>query len=237
MFPETRWTLVTATRDPSRDVETQAALSELCAAYYDPVRLFLRREGRSDDDARELAQEFFARILAKKHMDGPDPEKGRFRSYLLGALKHFLAARRQHSERGKRGEGVVPESLDQQYGTAPGLQPVDESQPAPDAAFDRLWALTVLDRTLQALTAGMEAEGQGNLCAALTPFLIGNADYGDIEAAAARIGTTPGALRVAIHRLRSRYRDLIRRELAQTLGPRVSVEDELAALKAALRAR
>ena len=233
MFPDTRWSLVTRSR--GREAGGRAALSELCAAYYQPVLIFLRRENRTEDEAKDLAQEFFTRILSGSGVDGADPERGRFRTFLLGAVKHFLSSLRQYDDRLKRGGGAVPESLQDQYGTAPGLQPVDEAELLPDSAFDRQWALTVLDRTLSALTTEMEAEGQGELCARLTPFLVGSADYGEIEAAAARFGSTPGALRVAIHRLRSRYRDLIRTELAQTLAPGVSVEEELAALKAALR--
>lgn len=232
-FPETRWSHVARSR--GREPEAQTALSELCAGYYEPVFVFLRSDGRKEDDARELAQEFFARILGGNGVDGAEPARGRFRTFLLGAVKHFLAAQRQHEDRLKRGGGVAPEPLHAGMGSAPGLEAVDANAPSPDAAFDRQWALTVLDRTLTALCTEMEQEGRGAVCTALTPFLTGSAEYGCIESAAPGLGLTAAAMRVAVHRLRSRYRDLLRRELAQTLAPGISVEEELAALKAALR--
>src|SRR5436190_5853862 len=233
LFPETRWSHVARSR--GREPEAQVALSDLCGGYYEPVFVFLRSEGRREDDARELAQEFFARLLGGNGVDGAEQERGRFRTFLLGAVKHFLSVRRQHEDRLKRGGGNTAEPLSMDMSSAPGLEAVDKNALSPDAAFDRQWALTVLDRTLEALSAEMDSDGRGALCAALTPFLTGSAEYGCIASAAPSLGLTPAALRVAVHRLRSRYRDLLRRELAHTLAPGISVEEELAALKAALR--
>ena len=230
-FPDTRWTHVARSR--GRGVEAQAALSDLCAGYYEPVFVFLRSEGHRDDDARELAQEFFARLLGGNGVDGAEPERGKFRTFLLGAVKHFLAARREYEMREKRGGGLTPEPLDPGTASAPGLDPADTRALSPDAAFDRQWALTVLDRTLAALEA--EMQDRAEVFAALTPFLTGGADYGHIVSTAPALRMTPAALRVAIHRLRHRYRELLRAELAETLAPGASVDDELAALKAALR--
>ena len=232
-FPQTNWTHVVRAR--GRAPEARAALSDLTAAYYHPVLVFLRSDGRPEDEARELAQQFFAEVLSGTGLDGADPERGKFRTYLLGAVKHFLAARRQHEARAKRGGGIPPEPLDPGTASAPGLDPADTGTLTPDAAFDRQWALTVLDRTLTILGAEMAAEGKGDQFTALTPFLTGCADYGNIESAAPAFGLTPAALRVAIHRLRQRYRDTLRAELAGTLCPGASVEEELASLKAALR--
>ena len=232
-FPETRWSHVARSR--GREPEAQVALSDLCGGYYEPVFVFLRSEGRREEEARELAQEFFARLLGGNGVDGAEPERGRFRTFLLGAVKHFLSARRQYEDRLKRGGGDTPEPLSMDLSSAPGLEAVDKKGLSPDAAFDRQWALTVLDRTLAALSEEMEAEDRGSLCAAITPFLTGSAEYGYIESAAPGLGMTPAALRVAVHRLRTRYRDLLRKELAHTLAPGVPVEEELAALKAALR--
>lgn len=229
-FPETRWSQVARSR--GRDGEARAALSDLCAGYYAPVFVFLRSDGRSEDEARELAQEFFARLLGGAGVDGAEPERGKFRSFLLGAVKHFLSAQRQHESREKRGGGIAPVALDAGTESAPGFQPADAALP-PDAAFDRQWALTVLARTLAALEA--EMQDRAALFATLAPFLTGSAEYGHIEAAAPGLGLSPAALRVAIHRLRHRYRELLRAELAQTLAPGASVDEELAALKAALR--
>ncbi len=232
-FPDTRWSHVARSR--GRGAEAQTALSELCAGYYEPVFVFLRSEGRSEEDARELVQEFFARLLSGNGVDGAEPERGKFRTFLLGAVKHFLSARREHEQREKRGGGVVPEPLDPGTASAPGLDPADANALPPDEAFDRQWALTLLDRTLTALAQEMEGDGRGAQFATLTPFLTGGAEYGSIESAAPGLRMTPAALRVAIHRLRHRYRELLRTELAQTLAPGASVDEELAALKAALR--
>src|SRR5688572_20531628 len=133
-FPETRWSHVARSR--GREPEAQVALSDLCAGYYEPVFVFLRSDGRGEDDARELAQEFFARLLSGNGVDGAERERGRFRTFLLGAVKHFLGARRQYEERLKRGGGVVSEPLDAGTASAPGLDPPDGRALQPDAAFD-----------------------------------------------------------------------------------------------------
>jgi len=232
-FPETRWSNVARAR--GREPQAQAALSDLCAAYYEPVLVFLRTEGRSTDEAQELAQEFFAGLLGGRGVDGAEPQRGKFRTFLLGAVKHFLAAKRQHDHRAKRGGGIIPEVLDPGTASAPGLDPPDTLALPPDVEFDKQWALTVLERTLNALAAEMQADGKEAMFASLTPFLTGGNEYGSLESAAPLLGLTPAALRVAVHRLRQRYRVLLRSELAQTLVPGTSVEEELAALKAALR--
>jgi DNA-directed RNA polymerase specialized sigma24 family protein len=233
-FPDTRWSNVARAR--GREPQAQAALSDLCAAYYEPVLVFLRTEGRSADAAQELAQEFFAGLLGGCGVDGAEPQRGKFRTFLLGAVKHFLAAKRQYDHREKRGGGIVPEPLDPGTASEPGIDPPDASAP-PDIAFDKQWALTVLDRTLTALAAEMRADGREAMFESLTPFLTGGNEYGSLESAAPLLGLTPAALRVAVHRLRQRYRVILRSELAQTLVPGTSVEEELAALKAALRSR
>lgn len=234
IFPDTRWSQVARSR--GRAPEAQAALSDLCEAYYRPVLHFLRREGRTDDEAGELAQEFFARLLAGNGVDGAEQARGKFRTFLLGAVKHFLNAHRQHEQREKRGGGRIPESLHAGSASEPGLDPPDARSLPPDAEFDRQWALTVLDRTLTLLAEEMKRDSKSTLFQALVPFLTGSAEYGAVEAAAPGLELSPAALRVAIHRLRLRYRELLREQLAQTLGPDASVEEELAALKAALRA-
>src|SRR4051794_11803364 len=150
-FAPTRWSLILRARGAAP--EARAALSELCEAYYQPVLRFLGREGRDEDTARELTQEFFARILARDGFSQADPERGRFRSYLLGALKHFLADQRKHDNRLKRGSGVAPASLDgpDSDGALESIEIADASVPPPEAGFDREWALAVMARALDQL--------------------------------------------------------------------------------------
>src|SRR6187397_3206672 len=142
-FAPTRWTLVL--RASRESGEGRAALSELCAAYYAPVLAFLQRSGRQEDAARELAQEFFARLLARGGFAGPDPERGRFRNYLLGAVKYFLRDQHDLARREKRGGGAVHESLDDAGEDSPALQVADPAAALDDASFDREWAVALMN--------------------------------------------------------------------------------------------
>jgi RNA polymerase sigma-70 factor (ECF subfamily) len=231
-FAPTRWSRVIGARGESP--EARAALSDLCAAYYAPVLAFLRRERRDEDTAQELAQEFFRRLLAGSGVDGADPSRGKFRSFLLGAVKHFLGDHREHGLRMKRGGHAIHEPLDAGTDSAPGLEIADSRTLLPDAAFDRQWALTVLERAFDALEGELAAEGKADHIEALRPWLIADANRGEQAAAAVRLGVTETTVRVIVHRLRQRYREAVRTELRQTLAPGASVEAELQHLIAAL---
>ena len=226
-FAPTRWTLILRARGES--VEARAALGELCEGYYEPVLRFLRREGRDEDAARELTQEFFARVLAGGGFDEADPERGRFRSYLLGALKHFLADQRKREQRLKRGGGATPESLDApgETDTAAGLQVADPAAVIPDAFFDREWALAVMARGLEVLQNEFAASGKAAQFDALKPWLIGEAPSMSQADAARSLGLSEGAVKVVIHRLRKRFREVVRAEIAQTLRDPTPVDEEL----------
>jgi RNA polymerase sigma factor (sigma-70 family) len=226
-FAPTRWTVVLRARGESPD--SRKALAELCECYWAPVFRFLRSEGRDEDTARELTQEFFARLLAGQGLQGAEPERGRFRSYLLGAVKHFLADQRDHQRRLKRGGGVAPQSLEalNEHGTSPELQVPDPAASAPDSLFDRAWALAVMDRALAALQREFADSGKAAHFEALKPWLVGEAAGLSQTEAAARLGLNEGAVKVAVHRLRKRFRELVRAELAQTVGPGGEVEAEL----------
>jgi len=233
-FAPTRWTLVLRARGESN--ESRAALSELCEAYYQPVLRFLRREGRDEDAARELAHDFFARVLGGGGFEGADPERGRFRSYLLGALKHFLADERAHAQRLKRGGGIAPISLEATAGTdtSPGLQVADPGAANRDALFDREWALTIMDRALAELQNEFATAGKFGQFEALKPWLIGDASAPSQAEAARRLELTEGAVKVMIHRLRKRFRESVRTEIAQTLRDPGLVDEELGHLIEAL---
>lgn len=225
-FHSTRWTLVLRSRGDAP--EARAALGELCEVYWAPVFRFLRSEGRTDDDSRELAQEFFARLLTRGGFDGADPAKGRFRSYLLGALKHFLAERRRNEGREKRGGGAVVESIDATtHDTAPGLQIADTSAAMSDRHFDREWAFAVMDRSLKAVQADFEKAGKSAHFEALKPWLVGDTDQLSQADAATRLGVTTGAVKVMIHRLRKTFRAAVEAEIAQTVPATEDIDEEL----------
>lgn len=231
-FVTTRWTQVVNARGDSPDA--RQALSDLCAAYYVPVVAFLRREGRDEDTARELAHEFFERVLERPAFKEADPQRGRFRSYLLGALKHFLANRRVHESREKRGSGAVhqPLPLETDTSLSPGV--ADAASPSPDAVFDREWALSVLERAFAVLTSESKQAGAVRQFETLKPWLTGD-EAGRPQAEVAReLGLNEGALRVAIHRLRRRFREVVKAEIAQTVNGPEDVAAELRHLIAAL---
>jgi len=231
-FATTQWTRVLEARGDSP--EAQAALSDLSAAYYAPVLAFIRRTGRDEDESRELTQEFFARLLARHGLDTVNPQRGRFRSFLLGAVKHFLADARDHAHRVKRGAGQPHESIDPGTDTSPGLQLADENTPSPDREFDRKWALTVLDRALATLELEQQTAGKSEHFDILKPWLTGDLENLSQAEAARQLGLNEGAVKVAIHRLRRRFRELVKTEIGRTLNDPSQVEDELACLVAAL---
>jgi len=232
-FAPTRWTLILRARGESP--EARAALSELCEAYYQPVLRFLCYERRDEDVAGELTQEFFARVLAGSGFADADPERGRFRSYLLGALKHFLTDQRKAQQRLKRGGGMAVESLDAADGAeSSALQVADTTVPAPEAFFDREWALTVVGRAMKLLEQEFTSSGRTDQFNVLKPWLIGEALSMPQADAARQLGLTEGAVKVVIHRLRKRFRDLVRSEVAQTLHDPSHLNEELRHLIAAL---
>jgi len=235
-FAPTRWTLILRARGET--AEARAALGELCEAYYQPVLRFLRREGRDEDAARELTQEFFARILARGAFEGADQERGRFRSYLLGALKHFLADQRKHEQRLKRGGGVVTESIeasaesDSADGATSELPDLAGLRAA--ASFDREWALAVMSRALDELQKGFGDVDKAAQFQVLKPWLMGETPSLSQADTARALGVTEGAVKVMIHRLRKRFRETVRSEIAQTLRDPALVDEELRHLIEAL---
>jgi DNA-directed RNA polymerase specialized sigma24 family protein len=231
-FHTTHWTLVR--QATVRSTEGRQALSELCAAYYEPVVAFLRREGREEDAARELAHEFFRKLLEKPSLQCADQTHGKFRSYLLGALKHFLARERERAGRQKRGGGAVFASIDSESDNSPEIVLADRHDLPPDEFFDRQWALAVLDRAFNALAKERDLAGKAEDFSRLKPWLTGDASHGDQAATARALGISEGALKVAVHRLRRRFRELLKAEIAQTLDAPEETGEEMRHLFAAL---
>ena len=231
-FVTTQWTRVLEACGDSPDAK--AALGDLCAAYYAPVLAFIRRNAPDEEAARDLTQEFFSRLLGRQGIDNVDPQRGRFRSFLLGAVKHFLADMRDHAHRLKRGASQSMETLESGTDTSPGLQLPDPNAPSPDRVFDRRWALTLLDRSLVVLAEEHKAAGKSNQFEVLKAWLTGDTENISQAGAARQLDLNEGAVKVAIHRLRRRFREVIKNEISQTVHDRAQVDEELHYLLEAL---
>lgn len=230
-FATTHWSLVVAARDRASP-EAPDALAALCRAYWYPLYAFIRRRGHDADEAQDLTQEFFARLLEKDFLQDVDRERGKFRSFLLAACQHFLCNERDRARAGKRGGGrpVLPldfPDAEGRYGREPA------HQLTPEKLFERRWALTLLERVLARLREESEAAGKVALFERLKGSLVGDPAAGSYAAAAADLGSTEAAVKMAVHRLRRRYRALLEDEIAVTVGPG-QVEEEVRALFAAL---
>lgn len=225
LFPPTRWSVVlAATREPS--VEAAAALETICRAYWYPLYAFVRRSGSSRHDAQDLTQEFFRHLLEKRWLAAADREKGRLRTFLVTALKRFMAKEWRYASAQKRGGGQVQVPLDTTF--AESCYAADgKSQLAPDAVFDREWALTLLELTMQRLEAEFGVAGKAGEFAVLKSCLAAarrSIDYGDV---AAKLSLSEGAARVAVHRMRKRFRELYREEITHTLPDQADLDAEM----------
>lgn len=232
-FHTTHWSLVAqAAAEPSE--QTQLALADLCQAYWYPVYAFIRRRGKSADDASDLTQDFFTTLLEKGYLADADPDRGRFRSFLLTAVARFVGKQHEKAAAQKRGGGKQPLSLDFSDGEARYLREPSHDW-TPERIFERRWALTLLDRTLGQLRAEHQAVGKTELFEALKVFLTGESGAPPLRIVAAELGLTEGAVKVAVHRLRQTYRELLRSEISQTIAAQEDVDSELAILLSALR--
>lgn len=231
-FVTTRWTLVLSAGRKSSP-QSDRALGELCQMYWYPLYAYVRRRGYAKADAEDLTQAFFERLLAKNYLEGLRAERGRFRAFLLASLKHFLANEWDRAQRQKRGGGALHLSLDWQDAEARyDLDPPDLA--SPDRLYDRAWALALLERVVVRLRQEHAAEGKGAFFEVVKECLTGGDAAVSYREAAERLQSSEGALRVAVHRLRKRYRDLLREEIAQTLEDPAQVPEELRSLQAAL---
>lgn len=233
IFAPTRWTVVLAAGRKS-SVQSDRALEELCRAYWFPLYAYIRRRGFSREDAEDLTQGFFARFLGKNYLGGLSAERGKFRAFLLASLKHFLANEQDKSLAQKRGGGAAHFSLDWRSADAQ-FQLPSTACPSPDRAFDREWALTLLGKVLDQLCEECETEGRARHFDELKVFLTAGKGARSCAAAAKSLGMEEGAVRVAIHRLRKRYRALLRSEIAQTVSSAAEVDGEIEALFDAMR--
>lgn len=225
MFPVTQWTVVLkAGGNPSP--ESAAALERLCRSYWYPLYAFVRRSGYSPADAEDLTQEFFARLLEHNWLAHADRDKGRFRSFLLMAIKRFLAKEWAKARTLKRGgqARIVPLELDTAE-TRYSQQPADTR--TPDEVFERHWALGLLAQVLQRLRAEYEHEGKEGLFRALEPCLIGKRETQPYAALGKELGMSEAAVKMAVCRLRERYRECLREEIGHTVATPTEVDEEV----------
>ncbi len=230
-FHTTRWSRVCDAKEDTDD--GKRALAELCEAYYEPVIVYLHYELRDGDRARETAHNFFTEILAGGKIRGAERDCGRFRSYLLGSVKHFLANERAAQGRLKRGGGVKQLSFDE---TAAQSIP-DTGQCPPDIAYDRQWATTLLGHALDALRMEYEDGGKADVFTRLKPWLTGEAEHGEQQALAASLGINLNTLKSDISRMKQRFKIFVKAEITGTVADGDSVRDELSILFEALRNR
>jgi RNA polymerase sigma-70 factor (ECF subfamily) len=223
-FPTTRWSLVAAARDPASP-EAAEALRHLCQAYWYPLYAFVRRQGHSVHDAQDLTQGFFTDLIERRSLGSVDRSKGRLRSFLLASLKHFLAKERARERAQKRGGGtervgIEVDRAEERFRREPahGL--------TPEHLFERGWALTLLERALGEVRQEWASRDRGDEFDLLKGALIGESSTSYLEMAA-RLGTTEGAVRVAAHRLRRRFRHVLEGEIGRTVRDPVDVADEI----------
>ena len=234
-FQTTSWSLVVAAAAENRsgDEESQS-MHRLCELYWFPIYCFVRRSGYDRTDAEDLTQSFFVQLLDKNFLDQADAERGRFRTFLLAAIKNFLSNQRQKNHALKRGGGVTTWNVDfaaaaEQYG----IDPADDR--TPEVLFHRQWAMTVLRNVLEALGNEYSANGKGEWFEALSGCLTGEPEKESMKSIADRLGVTTSAVKVALHRMRKSYRDRLAAEVSATVGDGFGVHDEREQLLEALR--
>ncbi|MFN0126989.1 MAG: RNA polymerase sigma factor [Verrucomicrobiales bacterium] len=231
-FPNTRWSIVLAATQ-TETTDAAAALEALCRAYWYPLYAYARRSGQSPHDAQDLAQEFFARLLAHRWLADADREKGKLRTFLITAFKNFMAKEWRRATAEKRGSAQTPLPLDTDIAE---IRYRADAMPthAADAAYDRQWALTLLNVTIDRLRTESVERGHPDHFEALKECLMAERGSLDYRSIAARLGGGEGAARVAVHRLRKRFRDVFREEVARTVSEDADLEAEMRHLAACL---
>ena len=227
VFASTRWSVVLLAAQNESPEAAQAALAEICRAYWPPLYTFLRRRGHAPANAQDLVQAFFVNLLEQNSLSRVDREKGRLRTYLLGSLQHFLANEHDRATALKRGGGrqIVP--LDEHFEEAEAAVRTSGDADA-SASYDHTWAATLLDRAWEQLRANMAAEGKEAWLNTLKPLLLGGADpLPSQEELADQLRLNASTLRTALQRLRQRYRETLRAEVARTVSSTAEIDDEV----------
>ena len=232
-FATTRWSIVTAAGD-SDSPKHQEALNSLCQTYWFPLYAYLRRNGHDAQEAADFTQAFFAQLLDKKYLRSVQPRPGKFRSFMLTALKHFVANQYKYEKAKKRGGGRNIFSLNyEQAEDRYALEPATDM--SPEKLFERSWALTVLYRTMDRLEAEQIAKNRTQLFQGLRAYLVADKDSVPYQDLASDLNMTEGAVRVAVHRLRKRCKEILRDEVAQTVAMPEEIDEEIRGLFNALQ--
>ncbi len=232
-FATTRWSVVLAAGRKS-SAESEAALATLCETYWYPLYAYVRRQGHDSTGAQDLTQGFFVRLLEKGYLQQVERERGKFRSFLLASLKHYIINEWDRGRTAKRGGGREHLRIDFEVGESRyRLEPA--SRETPESIFEKQWALALLDRVQEALRGEFHDAGKEDHFDRLSLCLTGEPRLASYRELAAELGTTEGAMKVAIHRLRKRFRDRLREEIAQTVASEAEIDDEIRTLFGALR--
>jgi RNA polymerase sigma-70 factor (ECF subfamily) len=225
MLATTHWSVVLAAGNP-RSPHSEEALGYLCTAYWYPLYAYVRRRGASAEDAEDLTQAFFEVLLEKGRLAFADPHRGKFRTFLLSSMEHFLSDARDQQSRQKRGGGQVLVSWDREV-AEDRYRSERHDGLSPDQIFEKGWATTLLERVLARLRSEFVSIGKAAVIERLTPHLWGDQDAAPYHQLEEELHASAGMLRVTMHRLRRRYRDLLRDEIAQTVADPAEVDEEI----------
>jgi RNA polymerase sigma factor (sigma-70 family) len=232
-FATTHWSVVLAAGDKNSSRSSEA-LEKLCRTYWYPLFAYVRRRGHNPDDAQDLAQDFFSRLLEKNYLKDVAPEKGKFRSFLLASMNHFLANEWDKAKAEKRGGKIHFISIDAAFEESGHLYEPPAQHLSPEKVYEQQWALALLAQVLARLRQEFVAAGKAELFDHLKGYLTGEKRAETYNELAAKLTTTEGAMKMTVQRMRHRYRELLRDEIAQTVASAAEIEDELRSLLTAL---
>ena len=231
-FNTTHWSAVLLAGQTEAP-QAEKALESLCRAYWPPLYAYVRRQGHSHHDAQDLTQAFFARLLQKKYLKLASEDRGRFRSFLLKSLNHFLVNEWARGQAIRRGGGQKLFMLDEEAAERI-LQQEPSSHLPSESFYDKRWAITLLERAMEILSAEYAASGKGELFVHLKKWLVAEGSLKSYRELAGLLGMNEGAVKVAVHRLRQRFRETVRSEIAQTVASPADIDEELRFLMSAL---
>jgi DNA-directed RNA polymerase specialized sigma24 family protein len=231
LFPRTQWTLVNRLRHEGSPA-AERAMEEICRAYWRPLYVYARRFGLNETEAKDAVQDLFLRLLDGNRMATADAERGRLRTFLLASLKNIIATNRERQSAAKRGGGAAIFSLDMTDAEGCYMQEAESHTLPPDEAFDRKWALELLARARTRLRVSYVEDGREQIFDVLTPALLDDQGWGGNASAATVLGMTEGAVKVAVHRLRSRFREMLLKEIEDTVDDEREIRTEVSHLLA-----